>query len=41
MRLAGAALFASLLAFFLGLIHRLSGEDTSKVEGVGSTGLGG
>jgi len=39
--LGGLALFASVIAFFLGLIHRLSGEDVSKVEGTGIVGLGG
>jgi hypothetical protein len=40
--LGGLALFASILAFFLGIMHRLSGEDVSKVEGAGIVGgLGG
>jgi hypothetical protein len=37
----GLLLFASLFAFYLAIMHRLSGEDVSKVEGAGFTGLGG
>jgi hypothetical protein len=39
--LGAVALFASILAFYLGVMHRLSGEDTRKVEGTGFVGLGG
>ncbi len=39
--LGGLALFASVIAFFLAVLHRLSGEDVSKVEGTGFIGLGG
>jgi hypothetical protein len=39
--LAGLALFGSLFAFYLGIMHRLSGEDVSKVEGAGFIGMGG
>ena len=39
--LGGLALFASLFAFYLGIMHRLSGEDVSKVEGAGFIGMGG
>jgi hypothetical protein len=39
--LAGLALFASLFSFYLGIMHRLSGEDVSKVEGAGFIGMGG
>ena len=39
--LAGLALFASLFAFYLGVMHRLSGEDVSTVEGAGFIGMGG
>jgi hypothetical protein len=37
----GLVLFASLIVFYLAIMHRLSGEDVSKVEGAGFTGLGG
>jgi hypothetical protein len=37
----GLALFASIIVFFLAVMHRLSGEDVSKVEGTGWLGLGG
>lgn len=36
--LGGLALFASLIAFYLAVMHRLSGEDVSKVEGAGIIG---
>jgi hypothetical protein len=39
--LGGLALFASIIVFFLAVMHRLSGEDVSKVEGTGWLGLGG
>lgn len=40
--LGGLALFASLIVFYLAVMHRLSGEDVSKVEGAGVIGgLGG
>jgi hypothetical protein len=40
--LGGLALFASIIVFFLAVMHRLSGEDVSKVEGAGMVGgLGG
>jgi hypothetical protein len=39
--LGGLALFLSVIAFFLAVLHRLSGEDVSKVEGTGFIGLGG
>jgi hypothetical protein len=37
----GLLLFASLIVFYLAIMHRLSGEDVSKVEGTGFIGLGG
>lgn len=37
----GLALFLSVFVFLLAVIHRLSGEDVSKVEGAGFIGLGG
>jgi hypothetical protein len=37
----GLALFLSVIVFFLAVMHRLSGEDVSKVEGTGWLGLGG
>jgi hypothetical protein len=36
--LGGLALFASLVAFYLAVMHRLSGEDVSRVEGAGVIG---
>jgi hypothetical protein len=39
--LGGLALFVSTIVFFLAVMHRLSGEDVSKVEGTGFIGLGG
>jgi hypothetical protein len=39
--LGGLALFASIIVFFLAVMHRLSGEDVSKVEGTGWVGFGG
>ena len=36
--LGGLALFASLIVFYLAVMHRLSGEDVSKVEGAGVIG---
>jgi hypothetical protein len=38
--LGGLALFASIIAFYLAVMHRLSGEDVSKVEGAGVVGMG-
>jgi hypothetical protein len=40
-RRGGLALFTSIIVFFLAVMHRLSGEDVSKVEGTGWLGLGG
>jgi uncharacterized membrane protein len=37
----GLVLFAALIVFYLAIMHRLSGEDVSKVEGSGFIGLGG
>jgi hypothetical protein len=37
----GLVLFASLFVFYLAIMHRLSGEDVSKVEGAGFIGMGG
>jgi len=39
--LGALAMFAALIAFYLGIMHRLSGEDVSKVEGSGMIGFGG
>ena len=36
--LGGLALFLSVIVFFLAVMHRLSGEDVSKVEGAGIIG---
>ena len=36
--LGGLVLFLSVIVFFLAVMHRLSGEDVSKVEGAGIIG---
>lgn len=36
--LGGLALFASIVTFYLAVMHRLSGEDVSKVEAAGFIG---
>jgi hypothetical protein len=39
--LGGLALFASVIVFFLAVMHRLSGEDVGTVERAGMIGGGG
>jgi UPF0716 family protein affecting phage T7 exclusion len=39
--LGALALFASILVFFLGILHRLSGEDTRAAERGNMIGFGG
>ena len=39
--LGGLALFASIIVFFLAVMHRLSGEDVSSIERAGMIGGGG
>jgi hypothetical protein len=39
--LAGLAVFASIITFFLAVIHRLSGEDTAQAERITFIGGGG
>jgi hypothetical protein len=39
--LGALALFGSLIAFYLGIMHRLSGEDTAAAERINMIGFGG
>jgi hypothetical protein len=39
--LGALALFGSIIAFYLGIMHRLSGEDTRAAERANMIGFGG
>jgi hypothetical protein len=39
--LGALALFGSIIAFYLGIMHRLSGEDTGAAERANMIGFGG